>query len=130
MLDSSEKPNVVNLVRSMRRIGFSYEELYDGLTGAGISSMEAQLLLERIEEDFEDTNIESQSTRLGREVERVFDEKLKETKVEIKSKLRKFEMKIEKISDMIDDMEKRISELQGIRIKEFKEMEVEKDKES
>lgn len=102
------------MVRSMKRIGFSYAEIYDTLTGTGLSGGEVQLLLDRIETDFEDAKMESRDSRLGEEVEEVFEKKLKSFQIEVESNLRTLRQKIESLSTDLEILAERITELQKI----------------
>ncbi len=112
MFDSGEDPTILDVVRSMKRLGFSYDEIYDILTGAGIPSGEVELLLDRIEADFDDAKLKSRKSRLGEEVRKIFDRQLKETKIEINSEIRTLKEKIKSTNAEIERLEERITELQ------------------
>lgn len=127
MFDSEKEPMIVDVVRSMKRVGFSYEEVFDVLTGAGISGGEVQLLLDRVEENFEDAKVESRASRLGKEVEIIFDKKLGEIDIELESKFRTFNRKLEEMNNAIEILENRVSELQRVCCEELPKREEEKN---
>lgn len=114
MLDSKPEITITDVVRSMKRSGFSYEEIYDTLSGAGISGGEAQLLLDRIESDFEDAKIKSRTSRLGEEVKKIFSSKLEENKIKLNSKLRIMNQNLKTATSDLKMLEDRITELQEI----------------
>lgn len=114
MLSSKEEFTATSVIRSMKRFGFPPGEIYDTLTGAGIQGGEVQLLMDRIEDDFEDAKIESRASRLGEEVEEIFQNKLRDVMVELRSELRSFKRDITSVSGKLDSLEDRVSELQGI----------------
>lgn len=114
MLDSKPEITITDVVRSMKRNGFSYEEIYDTLSGAGISGGDAQLLLDRIESDFEDAKIKSRTSRLGEEVKKIFSSKLEENKIKLNSKLRIINQNLKKATSDLKMLEDRITELQEI----------------
>lgn len=126
MFDSEKEPMIIDVVRSMKRVGFSYEEVFDVLTGAGISGGELQLLLDRVEENFEDAKVESRASRLGKEVETIFDKKLGEVNIELESKFRTFNRKLEKMNNAIEILENRVSELQSVCCEDLPKREEEK----
>ncbi len=114
MFGSDERPTILDVVRSMKRLGFSYEEIYDVLTSAGISSGEVELFLDRIEVDFDDIKIKSKKSRIGEELEKVFKHHLKKIKIEINSEIRILKEKIKSTNTGIERLEQRINELQKI----------------
>lgn len=114
MLSSKNGPTITDVTRSMKRIGFSKQEIYDILTGAGISGGETQMLIDRIENDFEDAKIGSRKSRLGKEVEKIFSLKLKESKMEMKSNFRKMNENLKSMIKAIERLEDRTTELQSI----------------
>ena len=84
MKNPDEKPTATDIIRVMRRIGFSREEIYDTLTGTGLKGGEVQRLMDRIEIDFEETEIKSRKSRLAIEMKDILDRKLEEKGTKIK----------------------------------------------
>lgn len=114
MLDSAEEVTATDVTRSMKRLGFSNQEIYDTLTGVGIPGGEVQLLLDRIEDDFEDAKLESRVSQVAKEVEKIFSEELEKSKTDLESKLRTLIRNMKKTGSDLERLEKRVTELQGI----------------
>ncbi len=114
MWDSDETPTATEIVRSMKRLGFSYEEIYDTLTGTGIPGGEVQLLIDRIETDFEDAEVESRKSRIATEVEDILERKLEKKKTKIESKLRTINREMKSMNGEVNTIKKWIEELRGI----------------
>ncbi len=72
-----------DFIRSMLREGFSQDEIYDVLTGAGIPWEEAQLLIERVEAELHGAGFEPRTTQ----TKKIVDEALAETRMELLSKI-------------------------------------------
>lgn len=96
----------------MKRQGFSKEDIYDTLTGAGIPGNEVQLLIDRIEIDFEDASMKSKTSRLGEEVKKIFSSELEKTKTELDSKIRILNESLKSAESGLERLEERIVELQ------------------
>lgn len=118
MFQSDEETSIISVVRSMKRTGFQYEEIYDILTGAGISSEETELLLNRIETDFEDAKFDSKKTRLGKEVEEILSSEMKKTKNELNSDIKSLKEKIKTLDSEIQNLNDRIKELQKLTLQQ------------
>ncbi len=80
-----------DFIRSMLREGFSQDEIYDVLTGAGIPWQEAQLLIERVEAELRGAGFEPRTSQM----KRILDEALEETRREILSKIESISKQIE-----------------------------------
>lgn len=91
MLDGEGEPKIVDIIRSMKSYGYSQGEIYDVVTGAGAPGEEIQILMDRIESDFEDAEFESRTSRITEEVGEIFEEELEAFKLEIGSTLRSLE---------------------------------------
>lgn len=113
MLDSGEEITATDVVRSMKRLGFSHQEVYDTLTGVGIPGGEVQFLMDRIDDEFEDAELESRVSRLAEETEDIFSRELKKSKVDLKSDLRVLKRKMKNLDSDLERLEERISELRG-----------------
>lgn len=114
MLDSREEITATDVTRSMKRLGFSHQEIYDTLTGVGIPGGEVQFLMDRIDDDFEDAELDSRTSRLAEEVEEIFSRELERSKVDLESKLQTLKRNLDDTSSDLERLEKRITELQGI----------------
>jgi len=118
MFQSDSEPSIIDVVRSMKRTGFQYEEIYDILTGAGISSEETELFLTRIETDFEDAKFDTKKTRLGKEVENIFSTEIEKTKTELNSEINFLKKKTEDLKSEIQNLNERIKELQKLTLQQ------------
>lgn len=114
MFDSRNEVTATDIARSMKRLGFLQQEIYDTLTGTGISGGEVQLLLDRIEDEFEDVELESRVSRLAEEVEKIFGLKMEKLKIELNSRLRVLNRNVGEMSSDLESLNSRIIELQGI----------------
>lgn len=72
------------------------------------------MLMDRIENDFEDAKIESRKSRLAKEVEKIFSLKLKESRMQIKSSFRKINENLKSVNGTLERLENRTTELQNI----------------
>lgn len=61
-----------DVIRSMKRLGFANDEIYDTLTGIGLPGEQIQLLIDRISAEFHEAGLEPQTSRLALEVEKIF----------------------------------------------------------
>lgn len=129
MLESDVEPAPVDFIRSMKRLGFSKEEIYDTLTGTGLDGEEVELLMDRVEINFQDMKFESRVSRLGEEVKTIFEDELREKDVELNSKFRILRRKMESLKSDIEKLEGRMVELQRICIKgKMSETEISEEK--
>ena len=117
MFDSDENPTTTDIARVMKRLGFSQEEIYDTLTGAGIPGTDAQLLLDRIDDEFEDVEYESKVSRVGEEVKDIFEAELDVLRIKLDSRIRTFEKNIASLEGKVENLEKQISKLHKRREK-------------
>lgn len=113
-MKSSKDITCTSIIRSMSRAGFSQEEIYDVITGTGISGDDVQLVLDRVKSDFEKIEFKSRTSRLSREVENIIDVKLEEASIEFNSKIRILGGKISSMESSLDRLENRMIELQSI----------------
>ncbi|MFN4133401.1 MAG: hypothetical protein ACK4GQ_03425 [Candidatus Hadarchaeales archaeon] len=81
-----------NIIRSMRREGYSTSEIYDVLTGAGLPWQEVHLLIERVELELQEMKFESRPDQLRR----LLDEALANLRDEISARLETIERKLAK----------------------------------
>lgn len=113
-----QKPNVeitcTSVIRSMSRAGFSQEEIYDTITGMGVSDVDVQILLDRVKADLDTVEFESRVSRLSREVEEIIEVKLEQIMIEINSEMRILGNEVNSMKNSLDRLESRIAELQSI----------------
>lgn len=108
MIGEKKEITATDIIRSMKRLGFPYEDIYDTFTGAGISEEEIQILIDRIDADFEDAQIESRTSRLSKEMKEVLDLELEKIKIEIESKFRSLESSMKECQTQLEMLEKRL----------------------
>ncbi len=115
MINSDNGLTVTDVIKSMKREGFSYEEIYDTLSGAGVKSDDLQILFDRIEEELEGMNFASRKSRLSREVEEIFELKLKNLKIELDSKFRILDSKVESAKEDLERLGSLLMEIRNIQ---------------
>lgn len=116
MRQSNTEPAPTDFIRSMKRLGFSRGEIYDTLTGAGLQGEEVELLMERVEINFQDMEFESKTSRLGSEVEEIFENRLNGTEIKMNSEFRILKRKLDSLESSIEGLLEQIIELQKICI--------------
>lgn len=114
LLESEETPTATGIIRSMKRLGFPEEEIYDVLTGSGLPGGDVQLLMDRIKADFEDAKIDSQKSRLAEEVEEIIEQKIEKMKTKIESRHREIDRNIKDIENELSSVKNRMIEFQRI----------------
>ncbi len=67
---------ISDLIRSMLRMGFSREEIYEVLAGAGVFGEEVSLLLEHLRAEFEESGLEARPSHLAGELLRLLKPEL------------------------------------------------------
>ncbi len=60
--------SVSDLIRSMLRMGFSREEIYEVLAGAGVFGEEVHLLMDHLRAEFEESGLEARPSHLAGEL--------------------------------------------------------------
>lgn len=103
-----------DVIRSMKRMGFSHEEIYDVLTGIGLPGEQVQLLIDRIQEEFEEAKLEPHTTRLGLEVREVFEEKLGEVQHTMSVRMDSLSSELQLMKNEVEKLGMRIVDLQTI----------------
>lgn len=103
-----------SVIRSMNRVGFSQEEIYDTITGMGVSGNDAQILMDRVKAELESIEFESRIGRLSKEVESIIEVNVEKMMTELNSEIRMLRGKISSAEKSVDRLESRIIELQGI----------------
>ncbi|KXB03508.1 hypothetical protein AKJ45_01425 [candidate division MSBL1 archaeon SCGC-AAA261F19] len=121
MLGAKDGLASTDVIRSMRRLGFQRGEIYDTLTGTGLPGEEIQLLIDRVEAEFEDAQLEPRTSRLAEEVDEIFRARLEESKSEFKEKLRFLDYDLQSIKSEVKKLKERIVELQTIICRDFHE---------
>ena len=103
-----------DVIRSMKRLGFANDEIYDVLTGVGLSGEQVQLLIERVSAEFDEAKLEPRTSRLAVEVQRIFNDSIMETKSEISTKMNALSDELQLIRSEIEKLSNRIVDLQSI----------------
>jgi DNA-binding transcriptional MerR regulator len=102
----------LDVIRSMMRMGFSHEEIYDVLTGMGLPGEQVQLLIDRVSAEFEDAKLEPVPSRLGKEVEEIFKRELDEVKHEMLTRLDSISRELQLIKLELEKLSERVAALQ------------------
>ncbi len=103
---------ISDVIRSMMRMGFPHDEIYDVLSGAGVPGEHVQLLIDRISAEFHDMGIEPQTSRLAREIQDIFKIELEETLSNILSHASLISREIISIKTEMEKLNKRVIDLQ------------------
>ena len=103
-----------DVIRSMKRLGFADDEIYDVLTGVGLPGEQVQLLIERVSAEFDEAKLEPRTSRLAAEVQRIFNDSIMETKSEISTKMNALSDELQLIRSEIAKLSNRIVDLQSI----------------
>jgi len=103
-----------DVIRSMMRMGFVRDEIYDVLTGVGLPGEQVQLLIDRVSAEFCDARLESRSSRLGTEVSEVFRGELAEVRHELVTQMNRLSRNLEFIKGELEKLGERIVKLQTL----------------
>lgn len=114
MLRSSSGIAASDVIRSMKRMGFVDDEIYDVLTGIGLPGEQVQLLIDRVSAEFEEVKFEPQTSRLATEVQKIFKETLLETRSEASAQMKAFSDELQLIRSKIEKLSDRVFDLQSL----------------
>lgn len=103
-----------DVILSMFRLGFSPEEIYDTLTGAGLPGEEVQLLIDRVEAEFEEARLETRTSRMAKEVEGIFRLQLEKSEAEIEGSLHSLIQELKSLENEFRKLEERVLEVQTL----------------
>ena len=106
-----------DVIRSMMRLGFARDEIYDTLAGIGLPGEQVQLLMDRIAADFHEAKLEPQPSRLGREVREVFKFELEGARHELLAGVDSLSREVGLVKLELEKLGRRILELQSIATK-------------
>lgn len=112
MLNSGDGLAASDIIRSMKRLGFPHEEIYDTLTGIGLPGEQVQLLIDRVSVEFEEAKLETRSSQLATEVRGLLGERMEELESVLSSKLSSISQKFELFGGKLEKLEARVVELQ------------------
>jgi len=103
-----------DVIRSMMRMGFSHDEIYDVLTGVGLLGEQIQLLIDRVSAEFHEAKIEPRTSRLGVEVDRVFGEAFEELRSELFARMGSVARELEFVKVKLEKLGMQVVELQTL----------------
>ena len=106
-----------DVIRAMMRLGFCQDEIYDTLTSTGLPGEQVQLLMDHIAADFHEAKLESQPSRLGKEVREVFKLEFEGAKHELLTMVDSLSREVGLLRLEAEKLGRRILELQAIAIK-------------
>lgn len=106
-----------DVIRSMMRIGFAHDEIYDVLTGVGLPGEQVQLLIDRVSAEFREAKLESQSSRLGAEVSEVFRAELADVQHEMVTQIDRISRELELVKGELKKLGNRVVKLQSMMIR-------------
>lgn len=114
MLKSSSGIAASDVIRSMKRMGFVDDEIYNVLAGIGLPGEQVQLLIDRVSSEFEEAKLEPQTSRLAAEVQRIFKEALLETQSEVSVQIKELSDELQLIRSKIEKLSDRVFDLQSL----------------
>jgi len=101
-----------DVIRSMMRMGFSHDEIYDVLIGIGLPGEQIQLLTDRVSAELHEAKLEPRTSRLGVEVERVFEGAFEELRHELFARMSSIARELEFVKVKLEKLGMRVVELQ------------------
>ena len=90
---------VSDLIRSMMRMGFSREEIYEVLAGAGVFGEEVHLLMEHLRAEFEESGLEARPSHLAGELLRALKPELEALAGEMGTRLDLLRQEVEEMGE-------------------------------
>ncbi len=112
MFRTKKEPTIIDVVKSMKRKGYQYQEIHHILTSAGIPEEEAEKLLKRIEHEFTEKQINPQKDIITKELEKILKNQIKQQTSQIKSQIKTLKHKIRKNNTKIENLNNRTKEIQ------------------
>ena len=106
-----------DVIRSMMRLGFTRDEIYDTLAGTGLPGEQVQLLIDRVAADFHEASLEPQPSRLGKEVREAFKLELEGAKHELLARVDSLLREAGLVRVELEKLGKRVLDLQSITLK-------------
>ena len=103
-----------DVIRSMMRAGFSYDEIYDVLTGVGLPGEQVQLLIDRVSAEFHGAGLEPRPSRLATEVTRVFQEKIGDLQHTVQTQTGSLGNQLGFLRTELEKLGRRVVELESI----------------
>ncbi len=103
-----------DVIRSMMRMGFSHDEIYDVLTGIGLPGEQIQLLTDRVSVEFHEAKLEPRTSRLGVEVGRIFEGAFEELRHELFARMSSIARELEFVKVKLEKLGMRVVELQTL----------------
>lgn len=103
-----------DIIRSMTREGFSRDEIYDVLSGAGLPGEQVQLLIDRVGAEFHEAGLDSKPSRLAAEVGEVFERKFEELRHAALTRVDSLARQLELLRTEIEKLGRRVVELQSV----------------
>lgn len=109
-----QSPAASDIIRSMMREGYSRDEIYDVLSGAGFPGEHVQLLIDRVAAEFREARMEPKPSRLAAEVKEVFGRKFEELSHAALTRVDSLDHRLELLRTEIEKLGRRVVELQSI----------------
>ena len=103
-----------DVIRSMKRLGFADDEIYDTLAGIGLPGEQVQLLIDRVSAEFHEAGLEPQTSRLASEVREIFKDALEETRLMLITRMDGLSRELQFVEAEIEKLGNRIVELQSL----------------
>jgi hypothetical protein len=110
---SKEAPAISDIIRSMLRMGFSKDDIYDVFAGVGLPGEQVQLLIDRISAEFYESNLESRATKLSSELSQIFKEELHCVQQALFSKMDLISIELQFLKGEVEKLNRRIIDKKG-----------------
>ncbi|MCS7131369.1 MAG: hypothetical protein NZ934_01380, partial [Hadesarchaea archaeon] len=101
-----------DVIRSMKRLGFADDEIYDTLTGIGLPGEQIQLLIDRVSAEFHETGLKPQTFRLASEAEKVFQKAFMEANSILLAKMDLLSRELRSVKNELEKLNIYLTELQ------------------
>lgn len=105
-----------DIIRSMMRVGFLRDEIYDVLSGVGLPGEQVQLLIDRVAAEFHGAGLEPRPSRLAAEVGEVFERRFEELHHAALNRVDFLARQLELLRTELEKLGRRVVELQSIII--------------
>lgn len=103
-----------DVIRSMMRLGFVRDEIYDVLAGLGLPGEQVQLLIDRVAVEFYEIKLEPQPSRLAVEVTSVFEKALAGLQHTLLTQIDSIPRELESVKLELEKLGMRVVELQAL----------------
>lgn len=106
-----------DVIRSMKRLGFADDEVYDTLTGIGLPGEQVHLLIDRVSAEFQEAKLEPRTSRLGAEVREIFRETFDDARFALLARIDALSRELQLSRNELEKLNERVVELQALMVR-------------